>query len=175
MNRQKGRTAVLLLSALLCLLLLAALWLSARRAPDAGESAPRLSPLRPAQGDVLRCPSRWQGLLTIREHRGEGTLSDGMRSVTGTIGRIDGRSYFELFDEAGAAENEPLLSLWVELEGDTLRPLIGEEDAWYFGIWLDERDVEPFTLRLEDGTLGLDYFYDDGRETCRIEFRIRPA
>lgn len=173
MGRQKGRMAVLLLFALLCLLLLAALWMSARRGPENADSAPRLSPLDTGR-DVLRCPSRWRGLLTIRNHRGEGTLSDGMRSVTGVIGRTEDGTYFELFDKEGAADGEPLLSLWVELEGDTLHPLIGEEDAWYFDIWLDQRDVEPFTLRLEDGTLGLDYFYDDGRETCRIEFRIKP-
>ena len=50
---------------------------------------------------------------------------------------------------------------------------VGEEDAVYFYIWLDSRDVEPFTLKLENGGLSQCYYYDDGNETCRIEFHVK--
>lgn len=123
--------------------------------------------------DTLAPHSRWVGILSITDHRGQGKLENGMRLIRGTIGQDEKGCFFELYNREDPDSARPLLTLGVRLEGDTMVPEIGEEDAAYFYIWLDERDVEAFTLRLENGTLAQRYFYNDGFESCWIEFHIK--
>ena len=125
------------------------------------------------ENDRLRVGSRWVGVLEISEHEGEGLLADGMRLIRGYIGQDEKGCFFELFNLDDPDTALPLLTMGVRLEGDTMVPEIGEEDAAYFYIWLDGRDVERCTLRLENGTLSQRFFYNDGYETCWIEFHIK--
>ena len=127
----------------------------------------------PASGE-LQLGSKWYGELVISEHSGSGTLEDGTREVWGVIDdTADGDVYFELYGSP-EMDDTPILSFWVELYSDHLSPVIGEEDAWLFNVWLDERDVAAFTLYPSDGALSAEYFYNDGSEQCTVSFSLRP-
>ena len=176
MNEKKSKTRIMILFfALLMILALAVAVIVTAKPADTELSASVLIPVSAQkQIAVLKSDSRWAGILTVSDHKGEGVLENGTRAVRGMIGRTGERTYFELFNREDPEGAEPILSLWVSLNGDSMVPIIGEDDAWYFDILLDARDVEAFTLRLSDGRLSQRYFYDSGMETCWIEFQIKP-
>ncbi len=175
MNGMTGQARIftLILALLLTAALLIAVFLTRRQAQNAQTASP-LVPIAGQMGtDTLESGSRWTGFLTVTEHRGEGVLENGTRAIRGLIGKTDAGTYFELFNRQDPDSAEPILSLWVELDGAEMRPIIGEADAWYFDILLDDRDMEPFTLHLEEDGLSQHYFYDSGAETCWIDFHIK--
>ncbi len=174
MEKKTRSLRILLLSgaALVILALLAAVLLLSHPKKER-QIVPLLYVGEEAGTDVLRAGSRWSGYLTISKHRGEGSLSDGILPIRGLIGTADGQTFFELYTEDDPDGTAPILSLWVQLRGDTMEPVIGLHDARYFDIWLDERDVPLFTLRSENGVLSHSYDYNDGTEKCRIEFQIK--
>lgn len=166
------RKRVLLLSCAAAALMLFALLVPLR--PSPAEAAGELVSLHDAhRAESFTFGSRWVGLLTISEHAGCGLLEDGTREIRGVIGRDEKGTFFELYNREDPDTARPLLTLGVRLDYHTMIPVIGEEDAVYFYIWLDSRDVEPFTLKLENGGLSQCYYYDDGNETCRIEFHVK--
>lgn len=173
-QKSKVRFLVLFTAFLLILALAAAVYFTGRRETADDVPAPLLPIAEAKDSGVLKAGSRWTGLLTVTEHRGEGVLEDGTRAIRGVIGQTAEGTYFELFHREDPDSAEPILSLWVTLEGDEMRPIISEDDAWYFDILLDARDVEPFTLRPEAGEISQHYFYDSGTETCWIDFHIKP-
>ncbi len=114
--------------------------------------------------------SLWRGTLTISEHRGTGSLSEESFPVSAVLVQTETRSFFELSREDDSAL---ILSFWCELDGDTVRPIIGDHDARFFDIWLTDSDVDLFTMIMSDGQITHQYLYDDGRERCRIDFSIK--
>ena len=127
--------------------------------------------------DALPLDSYWHGSLTISEHRGTGILENGTMEIWGYLGSVRGSGYyFELYDaeDIDLEDTTAILSFWTEIDGDRLVPVIGEEDAWLFDIWLDDRDVDAFTLRYEDGSLHTDYRYEAGSESCLVSFSVSP-
>lgn len=123
--------------------------------------------------EVLMPGSRWRGVLRISNHKGKGFLKNGTYAVYGLIDRNDEGSYFELYEEDDPDGFSPLLTMYVTLDYNTLIPRIGTENARYFYIWLDERDVSSLTMKLSNSTLTSSYFYDDGAESCQIDFSIK--
>ena len=115
--------------------------------------------------------SRWRGLLTISEHAGYGSLSDGSFPVTGILGKVESRCFLELRRED---DDSLILSFWCELDDDTIHPIIGDHDARFFDIWLSGKDSQALTLTLREGQIDLRFFYDDGIESCQIDFSIKP-
>lgn len=125
------------------------------------------------RGEALAYDSRWVGLLTISGHKGEGQLENGTREIRGYLGRDAIGPFFELYNREDDDTARPLLTMSVRVDYKTLRPVIGYHDAIYFYVWLDERDVKALTMTLEDGGLSNRYFYDDGSESCWIEFHVK--
>ena len=121
--------------------------------------------------------SRWYGTLQIEKLTGEGPLTEGSRTVWGSLDSSpDGTPYFELSEKQKPLKSDvPLLSFWCALAGDHLTPEIGEQDSWFFEQWLTEEDAEALTLRLENGALSAEFDYDDGVQQCHIRFTVRPA
>ena len=120
--------------------------------------------------------SRWTGVLEISGHKGEGTLKDGTMDVWGLIRESDsGRQYFELF-AAGDREEEsrPILSMWVQIDGARLVPVIGEKDAWLFDIWLENADEAALSMSYKSGRLRCSYRYAVEEESCTVSFRLTP-
>lgn len=145
-----------------------------RPLPAAGDAAakPVLTTEAP-QLDVLTLGSRWSGLLRISAHKGKGSLKNGSIAVRAVIDCDREGSFFELFRAEDPDSAAPLLSMPVLLDYDTLRPQIGQENARFYDIWLEERDEESLTMQMADGTLAASFFYDDGKESCQIDFRIK--
>jgi len=123
--------------------------------------------------DVLMPGSRWRGVLRISNHKGKGFLKNGTYAVHGLIDRSEEGYFFELYEEEDSNGLSPLLTMYVTLDYNTIIPKIGTEDARYFYIWLDERDVSSLTMKLTNGSLTNSYFYDDGSESCQIDFNIK--
>ena len=123
--------------------------------------------------EVLMPGSRWRGILRITNHKGKGYLKNGTYAVHGLIDRNEEGSFFELYEEEDPDGLSPLLSMYVTLDYNTLIPRIGTEDARFFYIWLDERDVPGLTMKLTNGSLTSSYFYNDGSESCQIDFSIK--
>ena len=125
----------------------------------------------------LSLGSRWYGTLQVENVQGEGPLSDGSRRVWGFLDESpDGTPYFELSEKQSPLKSDiPLLSFWCELEGDRLRPRIGEQDSWFFEQWLTEEDAGALSLSLDKGALSAEFGYDDGVQRCQIRFTVRPA
>ena len=174
-RKKKLLRIVLLLIVLFLILSLAALlaWLSPHSTQTTDEGVKLEIGENRRQPDVLMPGARFTGLLEIRDHTGEGSLKEGVYPVWGRIDKGDQGSYFELFHEGEDEEDLPILSLWVRLDYDTIRPRIGVHDSWYFDVWLDERDTEAFTMTMENGSLSNTYRYDDGTEQAVIEFHIK--
>lgn len=167
------RRSVLIVScAVIGLLLTAALVLSFLRVPGSGKRELVLS-ADLHRGEALAYDSRWVGLLTISGHKGEGQLENGTREIRGYLGRDAIGPFFELYNREDDDTARPLLTMSVRVDYKTLRPVIGDHDAVFFYIWLDERDVEALTLTLEDGGFSKRYYYDDGKESCWIEFHVK--
>ena len=124
---------------------------------------------------ALPLNSRWHGLLEISGHKGEGSLEDGQMEVSGLLGETEsGRQFFELYDAHGSEEDPPLLSMWVNVYGDHMVPAIGEEDAWFFDLWLQESDTKALTLYYKSGSIRCNYRYQLDGERCSISFRVVP-
>lgn len=172
-QRERIRKYVLLVSyPLIGLLFMAVLVLSFLRVPKSGPGELILSDDL-HRGEALAYDTRWAGYLMISEHEGEGQLEDGMREIRGYLGRDAKGPFFELYNREDDDTARPILTMSVRVDYKTLRPVIGYEDAVYFYIWLDERDVEPLTMTLTDGALSNRYCYDDGKESCWIEFSVK--
>lgn len=125
------------------------------------------------QVDVLMPGDHFTGLLRIRDHKGKGFLKNESFAVHGLIDRAEGRTFLELYDQDDPEGTSPLLSMWVRLDYDTVIPVIGEHDARFFYVWLDERDVDTFTMKLVNGRLSASFLYNDGSESCVIDFTIK--
>ena len=123
--------------------------------------------------DVLMPGSRWRGVLRITNHKGKGYLKNGTYPVYGLIDRNEEGFYFELYGDDDPDGLSPLLTMYVTIDYNTLIPRIGTEDARFYYIWLDERDVSSLTMKLTNGSLTSSYFYNDGTESCQIDFRIK--
>jgi len=123
--------------------------------------------------EMLMPGSRWRGVLRISNHKGKGFLKNGTYAVHGLIDRNEEGYFFELYEEEDPDGLSPLLTMYVSLDYNTIIPKIGTENARYFYIWLDERDVKSLTMKLTNGSLTSSYFYDDGAESCQIDFSIK--
>ena len=130
----------------------------------------------PAASDQLPLESDWHGTLTISNHSGSDTLSDGPMEVWGFLGSdSEGNVFFELYEDEYGASGHAILSMYVDVQGDHFVPIIGEDDAWIFNAQLDQRDVAPFTLYYRNGSLTLDsYSYRIQGESCTISFTVSP-
>ncbi len=145
----------------------------------AKENPVRISAVPAAVSPVseLRVGSRWYGTLQIEELSGEGPLTEGSRTVWGSLDSSpDGSPYFELSEKQKPLKSDvPLLSFWCTLSGDHLTPKIGEQDSWFFEQWLTAKDAEALSLCLENGALSAEFDYNDGIQQCHIRFTVRPA
>ena len=119
---------------------------------------------------------RWTGVLEISKHKGSGVLRDGKLDVWGQLGEAeDGRQYFELFALGDRVEDgRPILSMWVRTEGERIVPVIGEEDAWFFDVWLESADEEALSMDFGSGELRCRYRYIAENESCTVSFRLTP-
>ena len=172
---QKKRFGILIrvFFLLLILALVAAVMVFGRsKAETELSSAPVLVTQAP-QVDVLMPGDRFTGMLRITNHKGKGYLKNGSYAVRGLLDRNEEGSFFELYGEDDPEGLSPLLTMYVTIDYNTLIPRIGTEDARFFYIWLDERDIQPLTMKLTGGRLAASYFYDDGSETCQIDFSIK--
>ena len=173
-SEKKGRVIRLFALGLILLLLAALVFLALRERTDAPDDGLRITELSDPEDMLpLRSGSIWSGLLSVSDHRGKGILEDGIRPIRGELVKSDLGTCLELYDDAADDSEPPILSLWVRLQGNTLYPLISGQNARFFQILLEETDKDAFTMRMESGTLGTEYFYDDGSESCLIRFRIR--
>lgn len=137
--------------------------------------APEVDAAPDASGQIP-LDSFWHGELEISNHKGTGTLENKRFEVWGVIGETaSGEQYFELYDVPEfSADDEPILSMWVQLDGDRLVPVIGDEDAWLLDMWLLPSDKKAFTLYLNDDTLSCKYHYVLEKESCDVYFLISP-
>ena len=116
--------------------------------------------------------STWYGSLEIRNHSGKGSLRNGEREIWAVISIAeDGRRFFDIYDTAYYNANvTPVLSMWVEISGDTVIPIIGEEDAWIFERYLTSGDTDALTLHCENQRIFGAYHYSFEKERCDIQF-----
>ena len=123
----------------------------------------------------LQLNSRWTGLLEISGHKGEGSLEDGRIEVWGYLGESEsGMQSFELYRAEDKDGKDPLLSMWVNVYGDHMVPVIGEHDAWLFDRWLQASDTKALTLYYRSNSIRCTYRYRLGQERCSISFRVAP-
>ena len=128
-------------------------------------------------GSALSVGSYWYGSIEVKNHAGQGVLENGSYEVWGILDTAGDDLFFELYDNPEFAEDStPYLSYWARLEGDSIVPVIGEDDAWLFEIYLTEDDTDALTFTLRDGVLTAEYFYYDsfGPEACDISFVLVP-
>ena len=124
--------------------------------------------------DPVEVGSTWHGTLTVSGHAGGNYTEEGTYEIWAILDSMEegGDVFFEIYeDEDMDPESEPLLSMWAEVRGSSVVPVIGEEDAWFLDLWLTPEDQEAMTFVLENGSLVNDYEYDDGYESfhSRIE------
>lgn len=125
--------------------------------------------------ETIELETIWYGTIEISKHNGAGYLENGVHEIWGSIGETEeGLIYFEMFESLDA--DIATLSMWIDLYDDYFVPVIGDEDAWYYYIYLDENDVEPLTVHLENGALSNTYQYEDEEEgeSFTVSFTIYP-
>ena len=123
--------------------------------------------------DVLTLNSRWTGLLRISGHKGKGDLKNGSYPVRGVIECDETGTFLELYRPEDPDGSTPLLVLPAVIDYDTLIPRIGTSYSRFFNVVLEEGDAESLTMKMTDGTLSASYFYNDGTESCQIDFSIK--
>ena len=121
--------------------------------------------------------STWHGSYEISNHAGKGALENGSTEVWGLLGSSGGQLFFELYTEpdfSGSAK--PILSYWAELDGDSIVPVIGDNDAWFLNVYLEANDADSLRFTLRDGELRAQYFYYDASapEACDVSFALSP-
>ena len=125
--------------------------------------------------DTLEVGSLWSGTLSISNHSGEGTLADGVRPVYGFLCKDSaGGNFFEVY-ETSTRSGTPIISYWVNIDGNSLVPVIGELDGWIFDYWLTANDASVLQMTLENNTLNLIYLYNWQEETCSMNLSLSYA
>lgn len=115
----------------------------------------------------------WHGWIAFSDYWGEATENDGILDATASIGHSDDydKDFFEVFREN---EEDPVISMWVTVDGDHITPIIDEE-AWIEDHTLTADDADSFTLYPFNGTLRLMFPYTsaDASWGCTITVYLR--
>ena len=138
---------------------------------DAEPASP--SPAPPAETPAsagLQIRSWWHGYLFIENYQGSKPPEEDTLEIWGYIGQVeDGRCFFEIYDVSRVKDDTvPLFSFYIELYDDYFVPLVGGKDAWVLDRYLDESDVAPLTMHLENGFLEFSYSYAVEGESCQL-------
>ena len=128
----------------------------------------------PASTAQLEVGSYWSGTMTFESDNNKSEYETGTRSVIGLLDAdSQGNEFFELYEVTDT--EHPVLSLYVTVMGDHFVPVIGEDDAWLFNAYLDETDVDDFTLYFTNNSLRLDdYHYIVDGSGYTVSFLVSP-
>ncbi len=140
------------------------------------DPSPVHSPAAAGPTDHLETFTWWWGYWVVSNYQGPNPPQNNASKIWAYIGMVtDGRCFFEIYDTRDVQDDTPaLISYYIDLQTRSLTPIIGEKDAWVLDRYLDESDVEPLTLILEDGSLKLSYHYVCGEESFDLFCMLVP-
>ena len=121
--------------------------------------------------------SNWKGTMTIANTSGDIGYAEGDHAVWGIIGGTDSGDFFEIFDnpDRSSENGENLLSMWIEIQENTVFPLIGSEDSWILDTYLDPEDAELLNIKKQNGMLDFTFPYTSyNGETAQLHFVLTP-
>ena len=122
----------------------------------------------------LEIGSYWSGTMTFDSDNNQSEYETGTRPVIGLLDTDSaGNAFFELYETTDT--EHPVLSMYVDVQGDHFVPVIGEDDAWLFNAYLDESDVDAFTLYFTNNSLKLEnYRYVVEGSSYQVSFQVSP-
>ncbi len=128
----------------------------------------------PASTAQLEIGSYWSGTMTFDSDNNQSEYETGTRPVIGLLDTDSaGNAFFELYETTDT--EHPVLSMYVDVQGDHFVPVIGEDDAWLFNAYLDESDVDAFTLYFTNNSLKLEnYRYVVEGSSYQVSFQVSP-
>ena len=123
---------------------------------------------------VVEDPSVWFGWMSFTEFDGIEN-DDEMHAAWAYVDKDDGgNTFFEVYQD-GHPDNS-FMSMFADVKGNKIVPVIGDEDAWVSDTYLEQEDAEMYEGVLgADGVLRFDYFFThyDGEYGYRVQMNFR--
>ncbi len=116
----------------------------------------------------------YTGTLEINNYGGPYNLG-GEYEVTGHILEdTSGNMFFEVVDDGSVSSYTTyFLSMYCEIDGDKIVPIIGYEDAWVYDKYLTDDDLHELHIDHNNGTITVEYAYVYGGEEFDVYIELQ--